>query len=669
MNATLNAPRNGNPTRQAAVAIAPQAAEKLKQVFGFDDLRPGQADVVNCLLEGRSSLAIFPTGGGKSLCYQLPALVLDGVTLVISPLIALMKDQLDFLASRGVPAARLDSSLSREENFQVYDDLHAGRTKLLYVSPERLGNERFLTMLEKMNIALLAVDEAHCISQWGHNFRPDYLRIASLAEKLKVPRILALTATATPEVTIDIAEAFAIDEPDVVKTGFYRPNLHLHAAPCEDEERKRKLTARLQERPTGPAIVYVTLQRTAEQVAAYLAAAGLNARAYHAGMDSDKRSEIQEAFMAADDMVVVATIAFGMGIDKANIRAVYHYNLPKGLEGYMQEIGRAGRDGGAAHCEMLACSDDLITLENFTYGDTPTPEAIAGLVDDVLDANGETNANGETGDNTIELALYELSSRHDVRDLVVKTLMTYLELEGILQPTGAIYTQYKFQPQRPSAEILARFDADRAKFIGDILRHSKRGKTWFSIDVAQAALAMEQPRDRLVAALDYLDQKGDLVLQAAGVRHGFRVLKQPPTRQELIEILVDKFQQREDQDIARIHSVLELVESPGCLTQTLLSYFGEEREPCGHCDRCGGAKVESLPRATADLTEADHGAISKVVAERNLALAAPRQLARFLCGVASPATSKAKLRKHAEFGRLERVPFVDVLAACEELLT
>ncbi len=235
--------------------------------------------------------------------------------------------------------------------------------------------------------------------------------------------------------------------------------------------------------------MYVTLQRTAEQVAAYLTKAGFDAQAYHAGMETDKRTEIQEDFMGADDMVVVATIAFGMGIDKADIRSVYHYNLPKGLESYMQEIGRAGRDGGPAHCELLACADDVTTLENFTYGDTPTRQAIAGLVDEVLGASGSDGAAAEkSAEETIELALYELSGRHDVRDLVVKTLMTYLELEGILQPTGAVYTEYKFKPQRPSAQILARFDADRAQFVASLFKQARPGKTWFAIDVAQAAL-------------------------------------------------------------------------------------------------------------------------------------------------------------------------------------
>ncbi|GAF77211.1 unnamed protein product, partial [marine sediment metagenome] len=287
------------PTRSPTdVAERPEHARKtLKEVFGFEGFRDGQEAVVMRLLSGRSVLAIFPTGGGKSLCYQLPSLVLDGLTLVISPLIALMKDQLDFLVSRGAPAARLDSSLSREETLAVHDAMNAGRLKLLYVSPERLGNERFLRSLARRKIALLAVDEAHCISEWGHNFRPDYLKIAEIARQLGVERVLALTATATPQVAGDIAQGFGIAPGDVVNTGFYRPNLTLYVSPCEAAERDDLLLAGIRERPPGPTIVYVTLQRTAEHLAARLARHGFDARAYHAGMETDQRTATQDAFM------------------------------------------------------------------------------------------------------------------------------------------------------------------------------------------------------------------------------------------------------------------------------------------------------------------------------------------------------------------------------------
>ena len=297
-----------------------RAREVLQRVFAFEDYREGQEAVITRLLDGKSVLSIFPTGAGKSLCYQLPALLLDGLTLVISPLIALMKDQIDFLVLHDVPAARLDSSLEREEVLQVYGDLNSGRLKLLYVSPERLANERFVHSLQRRKISLLAVDEAHCISEWGHNFRPDYLKIAHLARQLDVGCVLALTATATPEVARDTARAFDIADDDVVHTGFYRPNLKLCVTPCEGAERKSLLLSRLRKRPAAPAIVYVTLQRTAEDVADFLSGQDLDVRAYHAGMKPEERSAIQDAFMASNHMIIVATIAFGMGVDKSDIR-------------------------------------------------------------------------------------------------------------------------------------------------------------------------------------------------------------------------------------------------------------------------------------------------------------------------------------------------------------
>ncbi len=635
--------------------LPPQAEELLKEVFGFTEFRGGQGEVISRLLEGRSTLAVFPTGAGKSLCYQLPALALEGLTVVISPLIALMKDQIDFLIAHGVAAARLDSSLEREEAVQAYHDLRSGRTRLLYVSPERLGNERFLQLLQRQSISLLAVDEAHCISEWGHNFRPDYLKIAALAKRLKVGRVLALTATATPEVADDIARTFDIAEADMVQTGFYRSNLELRVTPCTDGERREQLADRLRERPRGPSIVYVTLQRTAEEIATYLTSHGFPASAYHAGMKTEKRTEIQEAFMASDDMVVVATIAFGMGIDKANIRAVYHYNLPKSLESYMQEIGRSGRDGERAVCEMFACADDVITLENFSYGDTPTRETVAAMVEELLSA-----------DEQFDVSVYDLARRHDARDLVVKTLLTYLELAGILQSTGPFYTEFKFQPLRSSAEILAKFDPARAEFLGNLFRVARKGKTWFSIDAMAAAKRLSVDRERVVAAIGYLEEQGDMVVQAAGVRQGYRRLRQPEDRRQLVEQLAERFLQREQHDIARVHDVVSLAESQGCLTCFMLAYFGEQRTDCGHCGRCLGEPAQPLPTSgRCKLQPSDSQLVERLRSERHEALRTPRQLARFLCGINSPATTRAKLRGRPEFGQLGHVPFAEVLALVE----
>jgi len=627
----------------------------LERVFGFPAFRVGQEAVVTRLGAGASVLAIFPTGAGKSLCYQLPALSLDGLTLVISPLIALMKDQLDFLIARGAPAGRLDSSLTREENLQLYDDLRAGRLKLLYISPERLGNERFLQTVRHHKIALLAIDEAHCISEWGHNFRPDYLKIARLARELQVERVLALTATATPKVATDICKAFDIAETDVVHTGFYRPNLTLRVTPCQAGEREDLLLARLRARAPGPTIVYVTLQRTAEQVAAFLGRNGLDAAAYHAGMKPEERNAVQDAFMASDGKIIVATIAFGMGVDKANIRYIYHYNLPKGLESYSQEIGRAGRDGEASVCEMFACADDVVVLENFVYGDTPEEEAVAGLVREVLGRGA-----------SFDVSIYDLSNAHDTRPLVVQTLLTYLELKGCIESTGHFYSEYKFQPQRSSAEILARVEGERAEFLRKVFRHARKGKTWFSLDVDAVSRDIAEPRQRIVAALGYLEELGDLVVQAAGVRQGYRLKSPPADLDTLCGALAQRFQTREETDIQRIRLVLDFAGGAGCLTRRLLAYFGEEREDCGHCSRCEGEAATPLTSAVSRLPEEQaRGHLERLDREDHAALASPRQCARFLCGIASPAATRAKLRGHPLFGSLESVPFQEVLAFIE----
>ncbi len=629
------------------------ARRTLLEVFGFPAFRAGQERVIASLLEGRSSVAIFPTGGGKSLCYQLPALLIDGLTVVVSPLIALMKDQVDELRRRGVAAARLDSSLAASEVRRVYADLREGRLRLLYVAPERLASERFVAMLAGRPIALLAVDEAHCISEWGHNFRPEYLKLARLADRLCVGRVLALTATATPEVARSIAGAFRVEARDVVVASFHRPNLELHATPCRAEDRQALLLDRIRTRPQGPAIVYVTLQRTAEDLAALLTRNGCPAVAYHAGLGDEVRPAVQERFMASDDGVVVATIAFGMGIDKANIRSVIHYNLPKGPESYAQEIGRAGRDGQAARCDLFACPDDVTTLENFAYGDTPTPESVASLVDALLDAGPE-----------FDVSTYDLSQRHDVRPLVIGTLLTYLELEGILQATGPFYAEYKFRSDKPLDDLVAGFDPARAEFLTRVFDRASKGRTWHSLDVHAAAEALGEPRARIVAALGYLEERGDLVVQATGARLGYRRLDPDVDREGLRATLDDRFRDREGRDVGRVRAMLDFAIEPGCLTNRLVAHFGERiaGDRCGHCGPCLGEAAPPLPRREPrPIGAADRAAADSLRQEGHRALATPRQRARFLCGLASPATGRAKLTRDPRFGSLADVAFARVL--------
>jgi ATP-dependent DNA helicase RecQ len=629
--------------------------------FGFGSFRPGQERIVEGLLAGRSALAVFPTGGGKSLCYQLPALMLEGVTIVVSPLIALMKDQIDFLQRRGIEAARLDSSLGADEQRGIGERLRSGALKLLYVAPERFNNERFLAQLARTRISLFAVDEAHCISEWGHNFRPDYLKLAERARELRAERVLALTATATPAVVADIRAGFGIEEADAVVTGFYRPNLTLLLTPVTVGVRDGLLLERLRERPPGSTIVYVTLQRTALRVAQLLSGAGLPARAYHAGMSTEERVAVQEWWAGSPDGIVVATIAFGMGIDKADVRYVYHYNLPKGLESYSQEIGRAGRDGEESICELLACPDDVPTLENFAYGDTPTRDALAGLLADVLEH--------PVG---VEFAVseYELSVRYDLRPLVLRTALTYLELDGVLRQGTPFYAGYRLRPTRDSFDdVFSRFDASRAGFLRRLIASGKTGRTWTTIAPDEAASALGEKRSRIVAALEYLDQQGLVELQAAEVRQRYTVTARPDAPTELVDQLLERFARRERSETERIRNVLSLVTHDGCQVQALVAYFGETRaEPCGHCSHCLNGRSQQLPEPEPRRpieTIVDATALADLRSTNPAALGTPRQAARFLAGITSPATTRARLTRHALFGPLAERRFLDILAWCE----
>ena len=633
--------------------LSPELTAALAR-FGFRGLRQGQRAVIDALLSGASALAVFPTGGGKSLCYQLPALLLDGLTVVVSPLIALMKDQIDFLRSRGIEAARLDSSLSFEETIETQRRLRSGETKLLYVAPERFANERFVAMLREVEIALFAIDEAHCISEWGHNFRPDYLKLAETARGLGARRVLALTATATPAVVHDIRAAFAIREEHSIVTGVYRSNLSLWTTPVGGAERDDVLRERIRSRELGPTIIYVTLQKTAERVAAALSAANLPARAYHAGMEAEERAAVQDAWMASARGIVVATIAFGMGIDKANVRYVYHYNLPKSLESYSQEMGRAGRDDAPATVELLACAADLPVLENFAYGDTPTLEALHGVVVDVLESP------------EVEVSLYALGGRHDLRPLVLRTALTYLELAGAVRQSTPRYAGYEVRLQRPLGDILGSLKGEPAAFLEALFGVAKKGRIWHAFEPAAAAEALGHPRERVVRALEFLEEKGWAEIRPSDLRHRFVRVAASEEAPRLVEELAQRFTKREAGELARMQQVLDLVAASECQSAILATHFGERLEaPCGHCTFCRGGAAQVLPpEAVAPKLPAglDVEAFEALRQAHPRALGHPRQVARFLCGLTSPATTGAKLTRHALFGVLATRRFSEVLA-------
>lgn len=636
-----------------------QARRVLHEKFGWNEFRPGQETVIQALLEGRSSVAVFPTGGGKSLCYQLPALLLPGTTIVVSPLMALMKDQVEQLTARGISAARLDSTMTADEVRQTNDRVKSQECKILYVAPERFFNERFRRQLDHLSISLFAIDEAHCISQWGHNFRPDYLKLSRIAQSYSAQRVLALTATATPAVLNDIKKEFNIAEADCVRTSFYRPNLSLQFARVPHEKAKKTaLLSDLRQNAKGATIIYVSLQKTAEDIAQWLCENEIPARAYHAGLESNVREEVQNWFMQSEDAVVVATIAFGMGVDKSNIRFVYHFNFSKSLEAYAQEIGRAGRDGLSSLCKTFYDPSDRIALENFAYGDTPEPESIHRLIELVAHQPPE-----------FFLSYYSLSSQCDVRESVLRTVITYLELDEYIEPVASRYEKYEYKPLKSMTSMLGRFTGKKKTLLSDLFSLAVKKKIWFEIHLPLAILRLKCERHDIVELLDELSGLGDLELKVSGLVHGFRHRNNVSDIELLSNRVYEQLLQRESHEIHRLDQVRELIESNRCQYRQLAQHFGEELTlPCENCSACRNSResqskteVVSSQLPIARIGDSATKSLDEAISLKPEILATPRQKARFLCGLSSPAFTRARISKIPGFGCCNTLPFSEVL--------
>ncbi|MCF5024750.1 ATP-dependent DNA helicase RecQ [Pseudomonas lurida] len=632
--------------------------DTLQQVFGYPQFRLGQEETVSAVLAGRSAAAIFPTGSGKSLCYQLSAVLLPHLTLVVSPLLALMQDQLGFLQRHGVSAGSIDSAQSREEANEVMARARSGELKILMISVERLKNERFRNFLQSVQISLLVVDEAHCISEWGHNFRPDYLKLPDYQRQFKIPQALLLTATATPKVIADMQAKFAIAPDDVVTTGFYRPNLNLLVEPVSGADKRRRLVQWMSERADQPSIVYVTLQKTAEQIAEHLNRNGIQAEAYHAGLPHDKREGIQQRFMGGRSNCIVATIAFGMGIDKSDIRNVVHFDLPKSIENYSQEIGRAGRDGQPSDCLVLANRDSLNVLENFVYGDTPEQEGIRRVLQELQAARSE---------GQWEFLLRSLSDHSNIRELPLKTLLVQLELKGVIAPRYAFYAEYRFKYLIEPEALLARFSGERQQFVAAIIQGCKRAKTWATVDFDALYQQHNAERNRVVKALDYFQEQGLIELESKQMTEVYSLLDTDFDPQVLSEALYMGFKQHEVGEVARIHAMLDLFATEHCLGQRLAQYFGDENAPqrCGHCSVCHGhvAHLPPPPRLSPLVDKNFMGLCGDFIHrhhEHTGQWPGAERLTRFLLGISVPLFTKLKARGIPGSAALEDYPYAEV---------
>ena len=637
-----------------------QLAGLLTQYFGFDRFREGQQQTIEQLLAGHSALSVFPTGSGKSLCYQFTATQLPNLTLVISPLIALMHDQLAFLQSKGIPSASLDSTQTKEESQAVMQQVRDGRIKILMISVERFKNERFRRFIQNVPVSMLVVDEAHCISEWGHNFRPDYLKLPQYQQELKIPLVLLLTATATRRVQKDMALKFHIAPEHIVQTGFYRQNLDIDLIPAQGQDKQALLHQVLND-TQGTGIVYVTQQKTADELAASLQQSGYSAVSYHAGLGNEVRAAIQNDFMAGQTRIIVATIAFGMGIDKSDIRFVVHYDLPKSIENYSQEIGRAGRDGQPSRCVMLASLDGLHVLENFVYGDTPEPHNIQALLQEIF----SNTVNGEW-----ETQAYGLSQVTNIRALPLKTLLVQMELAGAIMPRYSYYSDVKLKWNQSLEQIRATLPAEQLDVFNQVAQHTLFKKIWGVPDFERLQ-QQGLERGRVLSLLEQLADREWITLETKGLTEVYGVRTELLTP-DMAHTLQRYVEQKQTSEIERIATMIRFFELDRCLNRNLARYFGDQNAPehCGHCSVCRG-NVLSFEKNSVNQVIDSLGSdiqIAKTWLLQKLpqAQVTPVLMTRFLVGLTQPIFTKLKARQQPVFGKYEEMAYEEVLASAKE---
>ncbi len=567
-----------------------EARALLKDRFGYPDFRPGQTDAVSAVLEGRDTLVVLPTGGGKSLCYQVPALMLDGLTVVISPLISLMKDQVDALVARGLPATFVNSTLSSAEVSDRMARVQRGEIKLLYVAPERFDLGTTAERLKAVGVRLLAVDEAHCISEWGHDFRPSYLRVKDVRQRLGAPPTVALTATATPEVREDIARQLALRDPALVLTGFDRTNLSYHViATKNDAAKDATLIDLLRTRQEdGVAIVYASTRKTVERIATMLQHAKVRAVAYHAGLDDAHRAEVQDGFMTERARVIVATNAFGMGIDKSNVRLVVHHAMPGTLEAYYQEAGRAGRDRQPATAILLHSFPDRFTHEFFIKGALPEREVVTAVHDACVRMADKA---GLVSDPPAAIAA---EARGKVSDREAESALRILARGGALAVADASRVQAQVRLLATPARIKAELDEEAHGLELALLRSLwKRAGERFHLGIVADLDALPPGLGGPMGAQRLLDALQDRQM-VVWRRLGEGITMTDPS-QGIDHWPVDwaGLDRRRRGELRKLEMMQKYAYTDQCRRAFVLRYFGDPaaRPKCDGCDNCLGQKL------------------------------------------------------------------------------
>ncbi|MDA7979363.1 MAG: RecQ family ATP-dependent DNA helicase [Pirellulales bacterium] len=634
----------------------PQPEEILPR-FGLTSFRPGQREVINTVFSGRDCLCVMPTGGGKSLCYQLPAIAREGVVLVVSPLIALMQDQVEQLTALGLRATFVNSAINSQEQAARLDQMAAGEFDLVYVAAERFRSSRFLEAAAQSGLQLLAIDEAHCISEWGHDFRPDYARLGHHRAKLGNPATIALTATATAEVRRDIAAQLNLTDPEVFVTGFARPNLHMAVTQQRSRRGKDKALVDFVRKVTSPGIVYTATRKTCEETAELLnSETRLKTVHYHGGMQTEDRTAAQDEFMSGRADVVVATTAFGMGIDKANVRFVLHYHIPGSLEAYYQEAGRAGRDGEDSHCLLLYARRDAEIQEFFIENSYPEPRVVANVWEFLRRQEADP----------IELTQQEIKDQlHlSIGNEGVRACEHLLERGGVLErmESNQNLGMVRLSSPLPSmVDYLPKQATVRRRVLQAIEKMvtDERGEM-YSFSPRQLASALGLDYVSLTRHLRELAQLDDFEYVPPFRGRAIRLLRPELSFSEL-ELDFDTLEKRKRQEYAKLARMQSYANNPGCRQSNILEYFGQQdRTDCGACDNCETSDKRPALAKTSDSTSTTEESGLATVAVRIALSGVARTKGRFgrtvvaqmLCGSTAAKMTKFRLTSLSTYGRL-----------------
>jgi ATP-dependent DNA helicase RecQ len=619
----------------------------LNRYWGFSDFRPAQEDVIKSVAAGHDTLALLPTGGGKSITFQVPTLAGDGMCLVITPLIALMKDQVQRLNQMGIKAMAIHSGHSRDEIDTALNNAIYGDFKFLYVSPERTGTEIFRVRLPQMKIAIVAIDEAHCISQWGYDFRPSYLKIANLRESLPGIPFLALTATATKDVVDDIQEKLKFTKRNVIRSSFERANLVYTVKQVDD---KQGYLLRTLKTMNGSGIVYARSRKKTRELAQFLHENQISADYYHAGLAQDIRSRKQQEWMNGKIRIIIATNAFGMGIDKADVRFVVHLDLPDSIESYFQEAGRAGRDSKLAHAILLFSPSDKTTAERRVKANYPDTDQIRQVYRSL--GNYYQIPVGGAKNQAFDFHIADFASRYKLPVIIIYSCLKFLQMEGYLELTEEIHnpSRIKFQISRDELYRFQIENADFDAFIKLVLR-SYSGIFSDYATIYEATLA-QQANSKPELILQYLKRLNSMGIIRYIPQKRNPVIIFTEERLDVKSLLISKehYADRKKEYISRLQTLVEYAsESSKCRNLFLLAYFGEKGgKRCGHCDVC--MKEEEL-----DLSSYEFDDIQEKI--RKILHSLPRSLDDTVSELALPEEKSVRIiRWLIDHGRIDKQP-------------